>query len=237
MGIVNPTRGSETPAADSLLSDTEIVVRIAQATFGGEGPVDWESMLDHDRVRDHIARIIPGFEDFNARIRRGFFYLPNAARERVFRTSTGRAKFTVCEIPQHALGPGELLMTTVRSHDQFNTTIYGLDDRYRGIHGGRRVIFLNADDMNDLGLAAGQWVDITSHFEGETRVAHRFEVVPYAIARKSAATYFPEANVLVSVRSVAAGSNQPEQKCVRITLSASDAVLAGADRSDRQVTP
>jgi molybdopterin-dependent oxidoreductase alpha subunit len=237
MGIVNPTRGSETPAADSLLSDTEIVVRIAQATFGGEGPVDWESMLDHDRVRDHIARIIPGFEDFNARIRRGFFYLPNAARERVFRTSTGRAKFTVCEIPRHALGPGELLMTTVRSHDQFNTTIYGLDDRYRGIHGGRRVIFLNADDMSELGLAAGQWVDITSHFEGETRVAHRFEVVPYAIARKSAATYFPEANVLVPVRSVAAGSNQPAQKCIRITLTASDAVLAGGDRSDRHVTP
>ena len=113
-------------------------------------------------------------------------------------------------------------MTTVRSHDQFNTTIYGLDDRYRGIFGGRRVILLNEDDMKDLGVTAGEWVDITSHFEGEQRVARRFKVVPYPIARKSAATYYPEANVLVAVRSVDTRSNQPAHKCVRITLSASE---------------
>jgi molybdopterin-dependent oxidoreductase alpha subunit len=222
MGIVNPTRGSETPASEHLLSDTEILVRTALATFEAGGPVDWTSMLDHDRVRDHIARVVPGFEDFNARIRKGFFYLPNGARDRVFRTSTGKAKFKVCSLPNHALGPDELLMTTVRSHDQFNTTIYGLDDRYRGIYGGRRVVFLNPDDMKDLGITPGQWVDITSHFEGETREALRFKAVPYPIARKSAASYFPEANVLVSVRSVAAGSNQPAHKCIRITLRPSD---------------
>jgi molybdopterin-dependent oxidoreductase alpha subunit len=218
MGIVNPTRGRETPAAPDLLSDTEIIVRVARATFGAGGPVDWESLLDHDRVRDHIERTIPGFERFNQRLHQGFFYLPNAARERVWKTSTGKAKLSVCALPRHDLGPGELLMTTVRSHDQFNTTVYGLDDRYRGVWGGRRVLFVNPEDLAELGLADGDWVDITSHFEGETRSAPRFRAIAYPIARKSAASYFPEANVLVAVRSVAAECNQPAQKCVRITL-------------------
>ena len=234
MGIVNPTRGREDPASEHLLSDTEIIVRVAQATFGKEGAVDWESLLDHDRVREHIARVIPGFERFNERLHEGFFYLPNAARERSFRTSTGKAKLSACGIPKHDLAPGELLMTTVRSHDQFNTVVYGLDDRYRGVWGGRRVIFMNPDDVRELGFADGQWVDITSHFEGETRTAYRFRVVAYPIARKSAATYYPETNVLVSIRSVAAGANQPAQKCVRITLRASDAAeLAAADEPRR----
>jgi molybdopterin-dependent oxidoreductase alpha subunit len=222
MGIVNPTRGREKPIANELLSDTEIIVRVAQSTFGKESPVDWESLLDHDRVRDRIARVIPGFENFNERLRKGFFYLPNAARERTFRTSTGKAKFSVCGIPKHDLASDELLMTTVRSHDQFNTTVYGLDDRYRGVWGGRRVIFVNPDDLRELGLRDGQSVDITSHFEGETRTAYRFRAIAYPIAKKSAASYFPEANVLVAVRSVAAQSNQPAHKCIRITLSASD---------------
>lgn len=205
------------------MSDTEIIVRVAQSTFGKGGPVDWESLLDHDRVRDHIARIIPGFEDFNERLHKSFFYLPNAARERVFHTSTGKAKFSACGIPKHDLAANELLMTTVRSHDQFNTVVYGLDDRYRGVWGGRRVIFVNPDDIRELGLADGQWVDITSHFDGETRTAHGFRVVAYPIARKSAAAYYPETNVLVAVRSVDAECNQPAQKSIRITLRASEA--------------
>lgn len=227
MGIVNPTRGREEPASKDLLNDTEIIVRVAQAVFGDGGPVDWESLLDHDVIRDHIERVVPGFEDFNARLHQGHFYLPNAARERVFHTSTGKAKLSVCGIPKHDLGPGELLMTTVRSHDQFNTVVYGLDDRYRGVWGGRRVIFVNADDLREMGLADGQWVDITSHFEGETRTAARFRAIAYPIARRSAASYFPEANVLVSVRAVNAESNQPAHKCVRITLSASEPSEAG----------
>jgi molybdopterin-dependent oxidoreductase alpha subunit len=223
MGIINPTQGREAPASEQLLSDVEILVRLAHDTFGAGSPVDWHEFLDNDKVRDRIARVIPGFEDFNARLRKGPFYLPNGARERVFRTSDGKAQFTVNRIPMPDLGPGELLMTTVRSHDQFNTVVYGLDDRYRGIYNGRRVIFLNEDDMRDLGLEPKQWVDITSRFEGEIRVARRFQVVPYPIARKSAATYYPETNVLVPIRSVAPGSNQPAQKCVRITLRASEA--------------
>jgi molybdopterin-dependent oxidoreductase alpha subunit len=222
MGIINPSRGSEEPASPELWSDVAILVAIAKTAFAG-GPVDWASLRSHDRIRDHIARVVPGFEDFNARIRKGWFYLPNPARERVFRTQTGKANLALCRLPGFDLAPGELLMTTVRSHDQFNTTIYGLDDRYRGIHGGRRVIMLNAADLAELGLSGVRHVDITSHFEGETRLARGFQVVPYPIARKSAATYFPEANVLVPIRSVAAGSNQPAHKCVRITLRASQA--------------
>jgi len=237
MGIVNPTRGREVPISEHLLSDTEIIVRLAQATFGKDGPVDWESLLDHDRIRDHIARVIPGFEDFNARLHKGFFYLPNAARDRVFHTSTGKAKLSACGIPKHNLAPGELLMTTVRSHDQFNTVVYGLDDRYRGVWGGRRVIFVNPDDLRELGLADGQWVDITSHFEGETRTAHRFRAVAYPIARKSAASYYPEANVLVAVGSVAAECNQPAHKCVRITLRSSEAREIGAAAEPRRLGP
>jgi anaerobic selenocysteine-containing dehydrogenase len=221
MGIVNPTRGSFEPVSRHLLSDVEILVRLALATFDQAGPVDWKALLDQDRVRDRIERVIPGFDDFNVRLQKGPFYLPNGARERQFHTSSGKAEFTVCGMPDHALGAHELLLTTVRSHDQFNTTVYGLDDRYRGIYGGRRVILLNADDMTQLGITAGDWVDITSHFEGERRFAPRFKAVQYPIARKSAAAYFPEANVLVPVRSVARKSNQPAHKSVRITLSPS----------------
>jgi molybdopterin-dependent oxidoreductase alpha subunit len=223
MGIVNPSRGRETPASELLLSDVEIIVRLALATLGPGGPVDWMSLLDNDRIRDRISRVIPGFEDFNARLREGPFYLPNGARQRIFRTPSGKAVFTTNSIPIPDLGPRELLMTTVRSHDQFNSTIYGLDDRYRGIYGGRRVVLLNEEDMRDLGLEPRQWVDIKSHFEGETRVALRFQVVPYPIARRSAATYYPETNVLVPIRSVAPGSNQPAQKCIRVTLWPSEA--------------
>ncbi|WP_394828015.1 FdhF/YdeP family oxidoreductase [Pendulispora albinea] len=237
MGIVNPTRGREAPISSHLLSDTEIIVRIAQATFGKAGPVDWARLLDHDRVRDHIERVIPGFEDFNARLRKGYFYLPNAPRDRVFRTSTGKAKFSTCGIPKHDLAPGELLMTTVRSHDQFNTVVYGLNDRYRGVWGGRRVIFVNPLDLRELGLTDGQWVDITSHFEGETRTAVRFRAIAYPIARRSAASYYPEANVLVAVRAVARECNQPAQKCVRITLRASEQRELGDAPAARMLGP
>jgi anaerobic selenocysteine-containing dehydrogenase len=164
--------------------------------------------------------VIPGFENFNARLAsEKFFYLPNAAKHRIFKTSSGKAKLTVCPIPKHDLQPDEFLLTTIRSHDQFNSTVYGLNDRYRGVFDGRRVLFLNPVDMQARNLKAGQVVDIYSHFEGEVRKAPNFAIVPYAIARRSAAAYYPETNVLVPIRSVAAKSNQPASKCVRITLT------------------
>jgi len=147
-----------------------------------------------------------------------FFYLPNAAKHRVFKTSSGKAKLSVCPIPKHDLRSDEFLLTTIRSHDQSTSTIYGLNDRYRGVFDGRRALFLHPLDIEARNLQAGQIVDIYSQFEGEVRKAPRFAIVPYAIACRSAAAYYPETNVVVPIRSVAAKSNQPAAKSIRITL-------------------
>src|SRR5574340_107665 len=222
MGVISSSREVLEPSSDNLLSEPAIVTRLAKATLGARSTVNWDALgVDYDLIRNHIARIIPGFENFNERIRKDIFYLPNAARDRKFMTDTGKANFVVSAIPRHHLASGEFLMTTIRSHDQFNTTIYGMDDRYRGLYGGRRVVFLHPEDIDEEGLTAGQLVDLTSHFEGEERVARRFQVVPYRIPRRFAATYYPETNVLVPVRSVAEKSKQPVSKSVRISLKPS----------------
>ncbi|HEV2704338.1 MAG TPA: FdhF/YdeP family oxidoreductase [Pyrinomonadaceae bacterium] len=220
MGVVQASRGRLAPASEHLLSEPAIIARLARATLGSRTNVRWEWLIeDYDRIRDLIARTIPGFEDYNRRVRQpAGFYLPNHARERRFKTATGKAHFTVHALPRHELAPGQFLMMTIRSHDQFNTTIYGLDDRYRGVHGERRVVFLNAEDMRAQGLSAGEVVDLVSHFEGEERIARRFLVVPYRIPRRCAATYFPETNVLVPVRSTAERSNTPTSKSVVISI-------------------
>jgi molybdopterin-dependent oxidoreductase alpha subunit len=220
MGVVQSSRGNLEPASDQLLSETAIVARLARAVLGERTKVDWEALEgDYDLVRESIERVVPGFDDYNRRVREpGGFYLPNGARERKFKTASGKAEFTVHELSRLDLAPGQFLMMTMRSHDQFNTTIYGLDDRYRGVHGSRRVVFLNADDVREAGLAEGQLVDLVSHFEGEERIGREFRVVPYSIPRRCAATYFPEANVLVPVRHVADKSNTPASKSVVISL-------------------
>jgi len=226
MGIINPSQGFLSPASPDLMSEVAIIANLAHATLGTRTSTNWLAFADnYNLIRDAISRVIPGFESFNQRLADGgFFYLPNAAKQRVFKTSSGKAKLTVCPIPKYDLGPDEFLLTTMRSHDQFNSTIYGLNDRYRGVFDGRRVIFLNPLDMEARNLSAGQVVDIYSHFEGEIRRAPRFAIVPYAIARRSAAAYYPETNVLVPIRSVAAKSNQPSYKCIRITVSPADSV-------------
>jgi molybdopterin-dependent oxidoreductase alpha subunit len=220
MAVVQASRGFLPPASAHLLSEPAIVAGLARATLAQRTTVDWEGLVaDYDRIRELIERVIPGFEDYNQRVRQpGGFYLPNAPRERVFKTPSGKAMFTVHDLPAHELKPGQLLMMTIRSHDQFNTSIYGLDDRYRGIHNGRRVVLLNKADIGIAGVKEGELVDLTSHFEGEERVARRFVVVPYDIPRRCAATYFPEANVLVPVRSVADKSNTPASKSVVISI-------------------
>src|SRR5947209_7915351 len=220
MGVVQASHGSLEPASPHLLSEPMIVARLAAATLGKRSSVDWLKLAgDYDLIRSSIERTIPGFEDYNRRVREPCgFYLPNGARERRFKTSTGKAHFTVHPLPRHELESGQFLMMTMRSHDQFNTTIYGLDDRYRGIRNGRRVVFLNPDDMEEQGLIQGQLVDLISHFQGEERTAHSFVVVPYSIPRRCAATYFPEANVLVPLGSVAEKSNTPASKSVVISL-------------------
>jgi anaerobic selenocysteine-containing dehydrogenase len=224
MGIVSRSHGRLTPPARQLLAEPMIVARMATATLGARSTVDWDALVaDYDRIRDSVARVVPGFDDYNAKVRQpGGFYLPNLPRDkREWRTKSGKATFTIHEIPRTRLEPGQLVMTTVRSHDQFNTTIYGLHDRYRGIGNERRVIFMNPADVAELGLTPRQSVDLTSHFQGETRVARQFVVVPYDIPRRCAATYFPEGNVLVPLNSVADRSNTPTSKYVVITVAPS----------------
>lgn len=222
MSVVSSSRGSLEPVSPHLLSEPAILGRLAQATLKERSTVDWKGLVvDYDRIRDRIANVVPGFEDFNRRIREGSFYLPNGARERKFNTPSLKAHFTVHPIPHHNLDPRQYVMMTIRSHDQFNTTIYGLDDRYRGIYNGRRVVFLNPEDIKEAGIVEGQLVDLTSHFEGEERVANRFVVVPFSIPRRCAATYYPETNVLVPIGSVAEKSNTPTSKFVVISLKTS----------------
>jgi len=220
MGVVQKSCGTLPPASPQLLSEPAIVAKLALATLGERSTIDWENLVaDYDHIRDAIERTIPGFENYNERVRvHGGFYLPNLAREGRFLTNTNRANFTVHEIPRHTLAPGQFVMMTIRSHDQFNTTIYGLDDRYRGIYNERRVVLLNAEDIAEQSLRAGQIVDLTSYFEGETRTARRFIIVPYQIPRRCAATYFPETNVLVPIGSVAEKSNTPTSKYIIISV-------------------
>jgi molybdopterin-dependent oxidoreductase alpha subunit len=223
MGVISSSRGRLEPASPHLRSEPSIVAGLASAVLGPKTPADWDALAgDYDLVRDHIERVVPGFDAYNARVREAPFYLPNAARDsRTFATPSGRAVFTLHDIPPEPLGPGQYMMMTIRTHDQFNTTVYGLDDRYRGIYNGRRVVFMNPDDMRDAGVIQGQWVDLTSHFRGERRHAPRFMVAPYDIPRRCTATYFPETNVLVPVDSVADVSNTPTSKSVVITVSPS----------------
>jgi molybdopterin-dependent oxidoreductase alpha subunit len=223
MGIISASRGRFEPASGDLLSEPAIVAGLARATLGPERPADWSALAgDYDRIRTHIENVVPGFDSFNSRIRKDPFYLPNGVRDaRRFDTPSGKAVFTVSPLPRESLRPGQLVMMTIRSHDQFNTTIYGLDDRYRGIFNGRRVIFMNEGDIARAGLVQGQLVEITSHFNGVERSAPQFMVAPYPIPRGCAATYFPEANSLVPIDSVAEVSNTPTSKYVVITVAPS----------------
>ncbi|MDR3633120.1 MAG: FdhF/YdeP family oxidoreductase [Isosphaeraceae bacterium] len=226
MSAVHASHGGLEPASEFLLSEPAIVARLARAVFGRESRVDWDALVaDYDRIRDRIAEVIPGFEDFNRRVRRpGGFVLPNNAAARKFVTATGKARFTVQPIPRIELAPGQLLMMTIRSHDQYNTTVYGLDDRYRGVYHERRVVFMNALDIAGLGLVDRQVVDLIGEFRDERRVAPRFIVVPYDIPRGCAATYFPEANVLVPVDDFADGSRTPASKSVVIRVVPTGAI-------------
>lgn len=223
MGIVNPTRGNLKPVSPHLLSETAIVAGIAKATLDAKHGIDWDTYTgNYDLIRDKIEAVVPGFKNFNQRIRQGIFYLPNAPRdERRFPTATGKAMFTAHPLTRVAIPAGHFLLMTMRTHDQFNTSIYGLDDRYRGIYNGRRVIFINPDDVRELGLVQGQLVDLTSHFQGQQRHANSFMVAPYDIPRRCTATYFPEGNVLVPLDSTADLSGTPTSKSVIITIKAS----------------
>ena len=238
MGIINPSRGHAEPASQHLLSEPAIVAGLAKATLGSRSTVGWDGLVaNYDRIRDRIERVVPGFENFNARIRKDVFYLPNDARDRrKFNNPEGKAKFCISQLTPPNLAPDQYLMTTVRSHDQFNTTIYGLDDRYRGVYNGRRVIFMNGDDIKAAGLRQGQLVDLTSYYKDEMRTACHFMVAPMEIARRCTATYFPEANVLVSINNSADRSNTPVSKSLVISIAPSPDTAAAVNRILREAS-
>jgi molybdopterin-dependent oxidoreductase alpha subunit len=237
MGIINSSRGSLEPHSKHQKSEVAVVCGLARATLGTRTHTDWQAFEDnYDLIRDQIEAVIPGFERFNQRIRENVFYLPNDARDhRKFNNGIGKAKFVAAPISQHKLEPGQFIMMSLRSHDQFNTHIYGLDDRYRGVYNGRRVIFMHAEDIREAKLQPGQLVDLTSHYEGERREARHFMVTPYDIPRGCTATYYPETNVLVPINSVADRSGTPTSKFIVISLVASpdagravNEIIAGA---------
>jgi anaerobic selenocysteine-containing dehydrogenase len=217
---IQMSKGIYEPHSEHLRSEPWIVAQMAKATLRDNTTVDWEAMAaNYDNIRDAISRVVPGCENYNERVRvPGGFYLPNPPREGKFPNSAGKALFNAAPLEKIDIEPGQLLMTTIRSHDQFNTTIYGLSDRYRGIDGNRRVIFMNRTNMDELGLVAGQVVNITSYFEDHRRHAENFVVVPYHIPVDCTATYFPEGNALVPLNSFARFSRTPTSKCVVISL-------------------
>ncbi|MFF4451792.1 FdhF/YdeP family oxidoreductase [Streptomyces goshikiensis] len=218
MGMVHASRGNLAPASPHLLSEPAIVARMARAVLGARSATPWEEFeRDYATIRDRISRVIPGFEDFNARAARPEgFRLPHAPRdERRFPTKTGKANFTAAPVEYPRVPAGRLLLQTLRSHDQYNTTIYGLDDRYRGITGGRRVVMVNPEDAAELGLADGSYTDLVGEWhDGVERRAPGFRVVHYPTARGCAAAYYPETNVLVPLDSTADTSNTPASKSV-----------------------
>ncbi|WP_415951011.1 FdhF/YdeP family oxidoreductase [Streptomyces sp. KLOTTS4A1] len=223
MGMVHASRGRLAPASPHLLSEPAIVARLARRVLGRNSRTPWEEFQkDYATIRDRIAAVIPGFENFNARVAHpGGFTLPHAPRdERRFPTATGKANFTAAPVEHPRLPAGRLLLQTLRSHDQYNTTIYGLDDRYRGIRNGRRVVLVNPEDAAALGdLADGSYVDLVGEWQdGVERRAPGFRVVHYPTARGCAAAYYPETNVLVPLDATADTSNTPVSKAVVVRL-------------------
>ncbi len=220
MGVVQMSKGNLKPISDNLLSEPVIVARMAKATLGSRSKVNWSLYEEnYDFIRNDIELTIPGFENYNQRVRRlGGFYLPNGPREGKFTTLDGKANFSVSQVTFPKLAPDELMMQTLRSHDQFNTTIYGLDDRYRGIYNERRVIFMNEKDITRLGFKAGDIVDLFNYHDNVERVARKFIIVPFSIPEQCTATYFPETNVLVPINSTADRSNTPTSKMIILKL-------------------
>ncbi|MBL1097121.1 FdhF/YdeP family oxidoreductase [Streptomyces coffeae] len=231
MGMVHASRGRLEPAGPQLLSEPAIVARLARRVLGPGSRTPWEEFeKDYASIRDRIAAVIPGFEDFNARVSDpSGFALPHAPRDtRTFPTATGKANFTAAPVEYPEVPEGRLLLQTLRSHDQYNTTIYGLDDRYRGIKNGRRVVLIHPEDAQELGLADGSYADLISEWtDGSERRATGFRVVHYPTARGCAASYYPETNVLVPLDATADTSNTPASKSVVIRLTPSDPMEQG----------
>jgi anaerobic selenocysteine-containing dehydrogenase len=196
-----------------------IVCGVAKRALNGHAQIPWDGFeSDYARIREKIEAVVPGFERFEERLADGFV-LPHPPRdERRFPTASGRAQLSVNKLDPIRLAEGRLLLQTMRSHDQYNTTIYGLNDRYRGVKGGRRVVLVHPDDLEERGVRDGDHVDLVSEWDDGERRAERFRATSYPTARGCAAAYFPEANALVPLDNTAEGSNTPASKSIVIRL-------------------
>ncbi|VXB67317.1 FdhF/YdeP family oxidoreductase [Maribacter litoralis] len=220
MGRVKRSKGILKPAADTIMSEPEIIANMGHALFGEEHPMNWKSLSeDYELIRKQIDQVAKGFSKTEERSVGAGYYLPNNVRELDFSMlPNGKAQFTINKLPEHTLEKDEYMLMTIRSHDQFNTTIYGLDDRYRGVYNARRVVFMNVDDMKAIGINKLDIVDITSTYDGQVRTAHNFKIVPYNIPSGNLASYFPETNVLVPYNHFADKSKTPISKSVKVRL-------------------
>ncbi|MEM7009999.1 MAG: FdhF/YdeP family oxidoreductase [Verrucomicrobiota bacterium] len=225
MGIVHQTKGGLTPISSNLLSENAIIAKLAKAVLGENQPIDFDRAAeDYDYIRQLIERVLPGFDNFNERVREpGGFYLPNGAKELDFDTESGKAEFQGNALSSADLEGDQLMLMTIRSHDQFNTTVYGMNDRYRGISNERRVLFMNPDDMKERGIKPMAELEIENHDGGRVRRASKFLAIPYEIPRKAVAGYFPELNVLVPIDSQAEISGTPCSKSVAVTVRVAEA--------------
>ncbi|MEP6646741.1 MAG: FdhF/YdeP family oxidoreductase [Saprospiraceae bacterium] len=220
MGKVHTSEGHLLPASDMLMSEPEIVAHIANATLANKVKVNWlELGTDYALTRDKIAAVINGFNNYNQRLEGSGFYLPNNSRSGDFSNMPeGKAIFSICELPNHQLAEDQFMLMTIRSHDQFNTTIYGMHDRYRGVFNERRVVFMNPKDMKKMGLQKLDLIDVESEYDGIKRRAEKFYVVPYKIPQQNLAAYFPEMNVLVPINHFADQSQTPISKSVVVRV-------------------
>lgn len=220
MGRVKRSKGILKPASEAIMSEPEIIANLGHTLFGEEHSMNWKSLgEDYELIRKRIDQVAKGFNDTEERSKGAGYYLPNNVRELDFSMlPNGKAQFTINKLPEHTLEKDEYMLMTIRSHDQFNTTIYGLDDRYRGVYNARRVVFMNIDDMKAIGVNKLDIVDITSTYDGIVRTAHNFKIVPYNIPSGNLASYFPETNVLVPYNHFADKSKTPISKSVKVRL-------------------
>jgi molybdopterin-dependent oxidoreductase alpha subunit len=239
MSCVHASRGVNAPASPHLKSEPAIVAGLASAVFGPASSVDWAALAaDYDRIRDAIEQALPAFAGYNRRVREpGGFVLRHSAAHREWSTASGKAELVPVPLPRIHLRPGELRLFTIRSHDQYNTTVYGMDDRYRGIRGSRRVVLMNPRDMAERGIAHEAEVDLRSYGPDEhERLAPRFRAIAYDVPRGSCAAYFPEANVLVPIGSTARGSGTPSSKMVPVIVQPATSPFRVVG-SDERVVP
>ena len=224
MGRVHISKGTLLPASKKLMSEPEIISKIAHHTLKNNSKIKWLKLgVNYDLIREKISKVFNDFKNYNEKVKDSGFYLPNNSRKGDFsKLKKKRAKFSVCKVPLHVIKDDEFLLMSIRSHDQFNTTIYGLNDRYRGIYNERRVVFMNKKDIKKFNLNSLDLIDIESLYNGKKRVAEKFHVVPYNIPSQNLACYFPEANVLVPINEFAFKSQTPISKSIRVKIKKHD---------------